>query len=69
MTVTADAAITAEAEGATPLPPWMVGEFLLDAVHGRPVRQTPRSPGMIPFAVTNPVFVDADGDGRVPRRA
>ena len=60
--VTADAAITAEAEGGTPLPPWMVGEFLLSpnmvAICGNPAR-----PGMIPFAVTNPVLVDADGDG------
>jgi hypothetical protein len=62
ITVTADAAITAEAEGATPLPRWMVGEFLLDPqfnfLCGMPAR-----PGMIPFAVTNAVFVDADGDG------
>lgn len=62
VTVTADAAITAEAEGATPLPSWMVGEFLLDPqlimICGNPAQ-----PGMIPFGVTNPVFVDADGDG------
>jgi hypothetical protein len=62
VTVTADAAITAEAEGATPLPPWMVGQFLLDPnmIH---LCGDPAQPGMIPFAVTNPVFVDADGDG------
>jgi hypothetical protein len=62
VSVLADAAITAEAEGATPLPPWMVGEFLLDPnmVH---LCGDPAQPGMIPFAVTNPVFVDADGDG------
>jgi hypothetical protein len=62
VTVDGDAAITAEAEGATPLPSWMVGEFLLQpnmaAFCGNPAQ-----PGMIPFAVTNPVFVDADGDG------
>jgi hypothetical protein len=62
VTVDGDAAITAEAEGATPLPTWMVGEFLLQKglvdLCGNPAQ-----PGMIPFAVTNPVFVDADGDG------
>jgi hypothetical protein len=62
LAVSADAAITAEAEGGAPLPSWMVGAFLLDpnlvALCNNPAR-----PGMIPFAVTNPVFVDADGDG------
>jgi len=60
--ITADAAITAEAEGATPLPPWMVGQFLLDPGIVK-LCGDPAQPGMIPFAVTNPVFVDADGDG------
>ncbi len=60
--LTADAAITAEAEGATPLPSWMVGQFLLDPGIVR-LCGDPAQPGMIPFAVTNPVFVDADGDG------
>jgi hypothetical protein len=63
VTVSADAAITAEAEGATPLPAWMVGDFLnipgVVQVCGNPVQ-----PGMIPFAVTNPILVDADGDGQ-----
>jgi hypothetical protein len=60
--VKADAAITAEAEGATPLPSWMVGEFLL-APNLVELCGNPAQPGMIPFAVTNPVFVDGDGDG------
>jgi hypothetical protein len=62
VTITEDATITAEAEGQTPLPAWMVGDFLLEPtlveLCGNPAR-----PGMIPFAVTNPLFVDADGDG------
>ena len=62
VTVTADAAITAEAEGGTPLPPWMVGEFLLSPGMVE-ICGNPAQPGMIPFAVTNPIFVDADGDG------
>ncbi len=63
VTVSADAAITAEAEGQTPLPTWMVGDFLLSpgmvSLCGNPAQ-----PGMIPFATTNPIFVDADGDGK-----
>ena len=62
LAVTTDAAITAEAEGATPLPSWMVGEFLLDPSLVQ-FCGNPAKPGMIPFAVTNPVLVDADGDG------
>jgi hypothetical protein len=62
VTVTADAAITAEAEGKTPLPPWMVGEFLL-APNLVDLCGNPAQPGMIPFAITNPLFVDFDGDG------
>jgi hypothetical protein len=62
VTVAADAAITAEAEGKTPLPPWMVGEFLL-APNLVDLCGNPEQPGMIPFAITNPLFVDYDGDG------
>jgi hypothetical protein len=62
VTVAHDVAITAEAEGATPLPAWMVGDFLLDPVLVN-ICGNPARPGMIPFAVTNPLFVDADGDG------
>jgi len=62
ITISADAAITAEAEGATPLPSWMVGEFLLDPGMVQTCGN-PAQPGMIPFAVTNAVLVDADGDG------
>ena len=60
--VSADAAITAEAEGATPLPSWMVGDFLLDSGIVQ-LCGNPAQPGMIPFAVTNAILVDADGDG------
>ena len=63
VTVSADAAITAEAEGQTPLPSWMVGDFLL-APGMVKLCGNPTQPGMIPFATTNPVFVDADGDGK-----
>ncbi len=63
VTVSADAAITAEAEGQTPLPSWMVGEFLLEPGMVK-ICGNPTQPGMIPFATTNPIFVDADGDGK-----
>ncbi|HSZ82626.1 MAG TPA: CehA/McbA family metallohydrolase [Polyangia bacterium] len=63
VTVSADAAITAEAEGGTPLPSWMVGEFLLSPGMVQ-ICGNPTQPGMIPFATTNPVFVDFDGDGK-----
>jgi hypothetical protein len=70
VTITADAAITAEAEGATPLPPWMVGDFMLEQGIIK-ICGDPASPGMIPFAVTNPLYVDGDGDGvfRAPMSA
>jgi hypothetical protein len=58
----ADAAITVEAEGSDPLPTWMVGDFLVQKVLVD-ICGNDANPGMIPFAVTNPVFVDADGDG------
>ena len=41
----------------------MVGEFLLDPYMAH-ICGDPAQPGMIPFAVTNPIFVDADGDGQ-----
>ncbi len=68
----ADAFITAEAYGRKSLPPFVVGEWTEIARLGQggvtgPFN-CPASPGaeqgMAVFAVTNPVFVDADGDGR-----
>jgi hypothetical protein len=63
VTVARDAAITAEAEGAEPLPTWLTGDFqLLPNIID--FCRNPAKPGMIPFAATNAVIVDADGDGK-----
>jgi hypothetical protein len=64
LTIAQDAAITAEAEGVTPLPVWMTGDFQLlpDIIS---LCRNPAQPGMIPFAATNAVIVDADGDGKL----
>jgi hypothetical protein len=52
-TITADSFVVAQASGATALPPDVVGEYS-------------RAMGydMKPLAITNPVFVDANNDGR-----
>ncbi len=61
--VGADAFITAEASGAKPLPPFLVGEWT--SVSAYACAPSPGSePGFVPFAVTNPVFIDVDGDGK-----
>jgi hypothetical protein len=63
LTLARDAAITAEAEGVTPLPTWLTGDFqLLPNIID--FCRNPAQPGMIPFAATNAVIVDADGDGK-----
>jgi hypothetical protein len=52
-TVTADSWVVAFATGTQPLPPDVVGEY--SHVNGYEMK---------PWAITNPVFVDADGDGQ-----
>ncbi len=65
LAVASDAFITAEVEGKQVLPPWMVGEYLTTKkASGYDCPPGAAGPGMIPFAVTNPVLIDADGDGR-----
>ncbi len=51
---TSDGWIVVQATGATPLPPDVVGEY--SNVNGYQ---------MLPWAITNPIFIDANGDGRV----
>jgi hypothetical protein len=58
-----DAFVTVEARGREPLPPFIVGEYASLVAEQCPPSPGER-PGMVPFAVTNPIFVDADGDGR-----
>lgn len=59
-----DASVNVEVEGATPLPDWLAGEYLPSDKGGKLCPNGEgAAAGMIPFAVTNPVFVDADGDG------
>ncbi len=60
-----DVFVTAEAEGRTPLPPSIVGEYSALPEYGLP-RCPPSAgeqPGMLPFAVSSAIFVDRDGDG------
>jgi predicted small lipoprotein YifL len=59
-----DAFITAEAWGREPLPSFVVGELHSAWPKAGCAPQTGARPGMPPFAVTNPVLVDVDGDGR-----
>jgi hypothetical protein len=59
-----DGFITVEARGTTPLPPFIVGEAMALAGPGECDPVAGAGKGMVPFAVTNPVFVDVDGDGR-----
>jgi hypothetical protein len=53
-----DTWIGVDASGDDPLPPDLVGDYLEGAGH----------PGMLPFALANPIGVDVDGDGRVTLR-
>jgi hypothetical protein len=59
--VTSEAFITVEARSTKALPPFVVGDKTSD-------NACPPLPGadkgMVPFAVTNPLYVDYDGDGR-----
>jgi hypothetical protein len=69
MVVNADAFVTAEASGKKALPAFVVGDYTELARFGREGPYScPASAGaeqgMAVFAVTNPVFVDVDGDGR-----
>ena len=50
-----DGWITLAASGSNPLPTGLIGDHELGMV--------------LPFVVTNPVFLDADGDGSYPRRS
>jgi hypothetical protein len=75
LTVNADAFVTAEASGKKALPAFVVGDYTETARKGSDGPfNCPASPGaeqgMAVFAVTNPVFVDFDGDGlfRGPRQ-
>ena len=58
-----DSFITAEARGDKPLPPFVVGEWAAISAGTCPPNPG-KEAGMAVFAVTNPVFIDADGDGR-----
>jgi hypothetical protein len=51
--IAADSWFVLEADGAQPLPPDVVGEYSHQSGYD-----------MRPFVLTNPVFIDADGDGR-----
>jgi hypothetical protein len=70
--LSADAFVTAEAYGGRALPPFVVGEWTeiakVDDGDPRSPFTCPALPdaqqGMAVFAVTNPVFVDVDGDGK-----
>jgi hypothetical protein len=64
VTLAEDGFITVEARGMTPLPPFIVGEAMALAGPGECDPLPGGAKGMVPFAVTNPVFVDVDGDGR-----
>jgi hypothetical protein len=58
-----DAFVTVEARGSRPLPPFVVGEYTVASpVECPPLPGSPA--GMLPFAITNPVFVDRDGNGQ-----
>jgi hypothetical protein len=66
-----DTFLNVEAQGSVPMPPWVVGDFLQDEGRREGVLQclnnarggsTPQ--GMLPLVVTNPLFIDGDGDGK-----
>lgn len=78
--ITRDSFITVEARAAAALPSFLVGEWVETAriTDESSPFSCPASPagtpvgaalpqGMLPFAVTNPLFVDADGDGTFSR--
>jgi hypothetical protein len=53
---TTDTWIGVDASGDDPLPPDLVGDY---------ISAVAKHPGMLPFALINPVLIDADGDGHV----
>jgi hypothetical protein len=56
---TADTWIGVTADGDTPLPEALTGNY----------QQSKQRPGVTPFAIASPILVDADGDGRWRRGA
>lgn len=62
----ADGFVNIEAQGKTPMPSWLVGDFVVNERLEDGKVACPNADGgtgVIPFVVTNPIFLDVDGDG------
>jgi hypothetical protein len=68
LTLARDALVNVEASSTRPMPGWLAGDYLTyhrDPTTGKYFCPNADGTGaVIPFAVTNPVLVDVDGDGR-----
>ena len=72
LTVSTDTFVNVEAVGSTIIPHWIAGDYL--ANEAAPTGSVPcpnaaGALGMLPFSVTNPVFIDADQDGLIHMKA